>query len=548
MRRAKVWVGRLLPVVVLALSARGQGGATAINEKPIELPKFEVVDSRDLPKPESWRYAALPGFEILSNLSSHATKRFADDFLLLQEVIDVIMPVLNRGHAGVPTALVLCGGGNGFNEFLPLERKEDEFSTNSLFFENSERTAIVVDFALAELQLQDDTRIEADPYRSFYREYFRYLIRRQISNRPAPWLEEGLVQLFAAVDFTNKWINFGLVGDGFGGTKPGDFNELLARRAIMPLDQMFASDPRNADPLWAAQCYAFVHMCLYGENKKYQKPFIEFVSRSSREPITEAMFRDCFHASFKAMALELRGYLQFTMHTYVEFKAKKGQKLPEPPPIALRDATQAEVGRIKGEVLRLGGHDNEAHLALIAPYIRGERTPALLAALGLDEATAGHDERAQKFLEVAAREHVVRPRAYFELARLRFNAARHGVADEAKLDSRQLESVLAPLSVARSQPPPLPEVYELMAEAWSHASVAPSKEQLAIIAEGVRLFPRQADLLKRTILLAANAGFRPEAEALAVRGTEVFAADPTRRDEFALLALAMKRDEAATKK
>jgi hypothetical protein len=89
----------------------------------------------------------------------------------------------------------------------------------------------------------------------------------------------------------------------------------------------------------------------------------------------------------------------------------------------LQDAPDAVVGRIKGEALRLAGHGNEAHNALIAPYIRGERDPRLLAALGLDEKLAGNVDRARKFLEAASNAKVDRARAYLELARLRFAAA-----------------------------------------------------------------------------------------------------------------------------
>ena len=41
----------------------------------IELPKFEVKDSRLLPQPEKWLYAEIPNFEILSSISSRQTKQ-----------------------------------------------------------------------------------------------------------------------------------------------------------------------------------------------------------------------------------------------------------------------------------------------------------------------------------------------------------------------------------------------------------------------------------------------------------------------------------------
>jgi L-rhamnose mutarotase len=410
-----------------ALAAAEPAGKVSAprGEPVVELPAFEVRDTRILPLPESWRYSEVPGFEILSKLSERETRRFVNDFLLLQQVIEIIMPGLTRGQVAVPTALILCGRGNGFEEFLPTKEYEDRYFRNSQFFKNQERAAIVVDFALPELRFNDQETIESDPYRAFYIEYFRFLIRKQLTQAPPAWFEEGLVQLFGAIDFTKKWIVFGQIGDGFGATKIGDFNQVLSRRAIMPMGEMLKHEgPRNRSRYWQAQCYAFVHMCLYGANQKYQKGFVQFVTRLGSEPLSEQLFKECFGRTYKQMALELRGHCEFTVYKAMHYTAKKGQQIPEPPAITLRDATDAEVGRIKGEVLRLGGHGEKALNALIAPYVRGERDPRLLAALGLDELQAGRPDRARKFLEAAAQAKVVRARAHLELARLRLEEAR----------------------------------------------------------------------------------------------------------------------------
>jgi hypothetical protein len=186
--------------------------------------------------------------------------------------------------------------------------------------------------------------------------------------------------------------------------------------------------------------------------------------------------------------------------------AKKGQALPEPPPVTLRDATEAESGRITGEVLRLGGHRSEAHLALIAPYIRGAREPELLAALGLDERAAEHDDRAKKFLEAATQGKVVRPRAYLELARLRYASAQAAAADADQLPPAQVADVLAPLATARTQPPPMAEIYEFTAEVWAHSARPPTREDLKVINQGVTFFPRRPLLLARAADLNLHHG------------------------------------------
>jgi hypothetical protein len=525
-------------------AAGGLGAAEGIEivGPIVELPKFEVTDSRLLPPPEKWLYAEIPGFEILSSLSRSATQRFVKDFLLLQEAMNVIMPGLRAGPVSVPTSLILTGRGDAFSRFMPSNRGDDRYRTNTLFFRDDERGAIVVDFQLAELQLEDNTTLESDPYRGFYREYFRFIIRRNVGNKPPAWFEEGLVQLFASIEFQKKWINFAMIGDGFGGERTGDFNRLLHRRSILPMKELLADPPRRRGTFWEAQAYAFVHMCLYGRNLKYQRPFLEFITRLDREPLSEELFKECFKMDYKKMGLELRGYLDFTDHKYMQYAAKKGQALPEPPPFELRDAPDAVVGRITGEALRLGGHVSQAQNALIAPYVRGERDPRLLAALGLNEKFAGNDDRARKFLEAASNARVDRARAYLELARLRLDAARAkpgGKGDQ--LDENQVASVLTPLFTARKTPPPMAEVYSLIAETWSLSAAPPQEEHLEVVLEGVRTFPRDTALVMRATLLAAKRGFPERAAELARLGMKV-ARDSGEKDRFQLIASAYARD------
>ncbi|WP_414664708.1 hypothetical protein [Horticoccus sp. 23ND18S-11] len=535
--------------VALALAAGALAvDASAADVAPgpvVELPKFEVTDSRLLPPPESWRYAQIPGFEILSRISERETKRFVRDFMLLQEVINMIMPVLLRGSTPVPTALILCGSrGKGFEEFLPQDQEIERYGKNSLFFKNSERAAIVIDFALTELQVENDLRLEADPYRAFYAAYFRFLIRRQLADKAPPWFEEGLVQLFAATEFDKKTITFAQIGDGFGAEKIGDFNRMLSQRAMMPFGQMLATNgPKNRNAFWSAQCYAFIHFCLYGTGNKYQRPFMQFVQRLADEEPTEKLFKECFGKTYNQFATELRGYLGFTTYKAQQYRAKKGESLPEPPAVALREASDADVGRIKGEVLRLGGYGDAARNTLIAPFVRGERDPRLLAALGLDEKLAGHDDRARKFLEAASNAKVDRARAYLELARLRLDEVRPKAgAANSQLNSDQVTHVLTPLFTARATPPPMADVYSLIAETWSLSAAPPLAEHLAVVIEGVRRFPRDTGLLMQATLLAAKRGFPTEAAALAKFGVKI-STDAGLKDRFETLAAAYERDE-----
>jgi hypothetical protein len=440
----------------------------------------------------------------------------------------------------VPTSLILCGRGNSFNRFMPADRGDDLYRTNSLFFDDPERGAIVVDFALSELQFADSTTVEADPYRGFYKEYFRHLIRDQMMGRkPPPWFEEGLVEMFSAIDFDKKSVTFAQIGDGFGGGKDSDFNQVLNQRGLMTLPEMFARTAITTDRIWSAQCYAFVHMCLYGRGQRYQKGFVQFLSRVGNGPPTEEQFKECFGITMKDMALELRGYIGFTDYKAMQYVAKKGQALPNPPPFELREATEAESGRIVGGVLRLAGHGEAAHLALIAPYIRGSREPELLAALGLDERLAGNTDRSRKFLEAAMKAKAPRPKVYLELARIRYGAIQQAMAsrEDKRLAEAQVADVLEPLAAARSVPPPMAEVYELAAEVLGRGASKPTKDDLKFVNEGVTKFPRRPVLLLRTADLNLRHGDSEDARKIIDFGLKVLGNSPAR------LALERLQDE-----
>jgi hypothetical protein len=95
--------------------------------------------------------------------------------------------------------------------------------------------------------------------------------------------------------------------------------------------------------------------------------------------------------------------------------------------------------------------------------------------------------------------------------------------------------VLTPLFQARKTPPPLAEVYTLIAETWALSAQAPERSHLDVVIEGVRRFPRDSTLLMEATLLAARRGFREEAVALAKLGARV-AKEPGEQERFQMIA------------
>ncbi|AWI10245.1 hypothetical protein [Ereboglobus luteus] len=536
------------------------------NLNVVELPTYTVSAERVLPPQESWRYAALPGYEILSDASEKNTKRFIEEFQRFRVGVSLIWPDIVVTKPTVPTLILLCSN-NSFKPFIPLNPDPGTYiTTTSIFVEDKERGSIVIDFSANEIfDNIEGTTLLVDPYKEFYRQYTRFLMRRANGNPIPPWLESGLAQLFSTVDVDKKsvefarltedfnrgiftaddtqdksveyvgyvlnpytgnsnfdWLHQSRYDDGFAPHTPVGVRSAPLREApadspekkpalwIFPLQGLF--DPKSRhynNHYWNQECFAFVHMCLYGAQKKYQRAFVEFARLACARPVTEADFKKCFGRSYAQMTTLLRRYVSMPNHQVVTLKSKRGSPpIPRPQPVALRDATDAEVGRIKGETLRLAGYAGDSRDTLIAPYIRKNADAALLASLGLLETLEGRKERARKFLEAAAREKAVRPRAYLELARLRHADALAApkANNGLKFDAAQTAAILDPLMIARSQPPAMPEVYLLIADTWRRSAQNPTPEQLNVLLEGTVRCPRNAEILLQTAELLAQNG------------------------------------------
>lgn len=549
------------PVALLSFGGAALGLAAASNEPDaadgvVQLPDFTVSGSQALPPPESWHYGRLEdGTEVLSNASKRASLRLLRDFQIFQQALEVAWPLPQV--AGPARTLILSGRREKFDDFTAPGHNDGDIGSTSLFLRNREQVAIIVDLQATNINLSglvDDagaltSNFEVDPYKQLYREYVRYLLSQ--GARPPAWLQEGIAQIVMAMEFTPEWIIFGKI-DSSGyqqgpaapslateageeeeeasltETSVGDrpFNVALRRRALIPFDRFFAvtpDAPEAKNPLgnnrWAKQAYAFVHLCLYGGNGRYQKAFVQFIQRLGSEPVSEALFKECFKTDYKGMLLELRGYIDFTNHSYKTYKLKAGGRPLGGGPVDLRDATQAEVGRIKGDAQRLAGLTDRALASYRLAYARGERAPALLGALGVAESESGHADRAGPLLEAAAKASPGRPGVLVELARVRLVAAKAKAAGANDgIDDAQLAGVLDPLFKARQLRPALPETYDTIAEAWLASAIPPKPEHLAVLTEGIRAFPRNNPQFHRLAELYIRAGDRATATGLAQAG------------------------------
>lgn len=554
-------MGNPLSTIFLAAAAAAFAAPGLAGDPVVELPTYVVTGTRIPPPPEFWRYAAAPGFEFLSDLSEAETRDRIADFIRFHRAVDVVWPLI-RINAQAPATVIFCAGTERFAPFAPEGTPRESLGgTISLSMQDHEQAAMVVNLEAARAGAADGAPTDDYIQRLLRTEYVHFLFSR-IEPAPPGWMAEGFTELFLAMDYSGNQIGFAPWPDptDLSARKalaarikaaPGrplsswigdpDFQagvrhgRVLSFAAFFSAAQAGSADLGGSASAWDCQCLEFVHLCLFGEGGRYRKGLALLALAAMHQPVTEDLFRQCFQLSYAELQVALWAYTDFSQDVGLKFPPPAAGPGADPDRVRLRTATDAEVGRIKGDALRLAGHLEEAHLSLIAPYLRGARDPQLLAALGQEEAAAGKDERARRFLEAAVAAKTTRARAYLDLARLRYAAARRAPAGPAgHLAAAQWSQVLDLLLAARTLKPPLQGTYDLLAEGWEQAPGPPTLDQLSVVVEGVRLFPEDLDLIYRSARLCAAAGFAQSAVTLAQFGLDR-SANAADRERFAQL-------------
>jgi hypothetical protein len=509
----------------------------------IKLPAYPVRGDITLRKPEAWKHAQLGDFEVLSQASEKATKEFTTSFWRFQAVFQDLFPLV-KNLPQLPLTLVLCSSHDKFDE-LVRNASTGTTGRSSYFATDADQGVIVVDLQprvdlaapgmsgadliAANSGGDDMSSLEADPTQSaalnsdqlLDREYIHFMLSR-FTPRPPVWFAEGLAQLYSRLGIDKDTYQFGNLDAALG--------HYFTQRQMMPLEKFFAvsyDSPEFLQPIngmFPAESLAFVHFCLYRGEGKYQKPLFELVRRAGREPITEKIFKEVFNLDYTDMLIKLRGYVDGVTYT------SKSVALPHPlvnPTTELREATDAEVGRIKGDTLRLGSRLTEARVELLSPYLRGNSDARLLASIGLLDRTEKNDPIAKKYLGMAATSKVALPGPYIYLAEMRF--AELTAPGTPPLTPAQASELFQLLGAAGAMPPPRADVYRLLAEIWLHTDVPPTPQNLVVLDGAVRAFPRDSVLVYSTAQAKLRAGAKNEAGTLADLGLRFATTADTKR-------------------
>ncbi len=544
-------LGLLFVTLGAASASRAAAAATPAPDQVVRLPSF-VVEAEGPYTP--WRQATVPGFEIISRSPDGLTKDFLEGLHRALTRLEAFIPAEFQGAHTLPYTVLLAdpttmpgmaaGTAAGKDETIAAENlrfladlRLDDPDSSTVFVLLDERE--IADRMFAEMrkgsslmQVTAQTTPERVPV-LLAPGYIRGLLRRRTPALPE-WVVVGLSRLAESATFAGNSIQFPAMKDDL----PDSWKQAgSALSSFPPLAELFAGPPTGEEnkiergAQWNAEATLLVRCWLDGSEAQ-RKKFWNFVSRAATEPATESLLKESLGLDYAAMTKRLADYVPRASRWPFSVDVRGMPRAPAP---RLRDATKAEEARVRVEWERLRvkyiqsrfpllgpKYVDEADRALTRSLAAGAGDPAFEGVLGLFYLDTKRPEKAGEHLEAASQSGAVRSRVLLELALLRFiAAARPGEL----LGPEATRSIMAPLERADRQLPSLSAVYHLAAETMQRSSTPPTAAQLAMLRDGVRLAPRDADLRYATLRLFTAQGRSAEATILAQEGRQFTPAD-----------------------
>lgn len=443
--------------------------------------------------PERWHYAQAGIYEILSQNSDADTLRQASEILFVDSFV---RSVLRHGdftrRYSQPCLLIFHRTRERYLEFIPAAnvgataRSLDAMGLSARrFLRGTEQTALV-----------HIGNLYSNPYAGG--SAIVHNIFQQYEPRAPTWFRVATGNLIRIMDPELVW------------NPRRQFTGLLQRRDLLPMhdlvngplppprDLIINLDP-NAPPSdlepWHHQITLFAHWGLFGADEERRRQFDLYIRRSSEQPMTEALFRECFGMDYEEMRTVLRDYLGSREFASISLIAERQRHLAGLPRLALQDATPGQSGRIKAEARIMAGYGGDARRELLTAHRHDPNDPELLGSLGISETGAsGVSGPALAMLEAAVAADSQRPLVYIQLSRLRHPALMAMAGPDGRYTRAQAEPVLAPLLRAHRLKPASAQLYQCLAVLYAGLSDPLRPDEIAILDEGVRAFPRDRAL------------------------------------------------------
>lgn len=506
---ARVGISLALSASVLSLFPVHAADAPAPSGPAVVLPPMLIEESTSS---APWLYANVQGTEFLSRCSRGTTEQFIDSWLAKMQLMHVLVPEEFMVRTDVPAICVLYS--QDLSQTMSAEIQRELTAAQQAKGESSDgsRINLAPNMRLSDRDMHativyiDEAEFMGAQL-GISASHVRYLLQGRVPELPG-WLLDGFERVWRGADFSMVPITLSPViwldetessAIGSDSTRP---------RALLPASELFAPDSQRARETQhprrvrtrTSEQELFVRWAL-STSKTTREALWKFVARASDGPVTEEIFEACFGFDYAELRDRLSDYLPTAVETT---KRIAPGTLPPLPRYELELATSDQIARVRGEWERLAiwhvqnrlpqarePYIAQARRTMHRAYDAGDRDPRLLAIMGLCEINSGHPEGAREFLEPAIAGGVVRPSAYYEVARLRFAELRRGMPETQRIPVADLVPIIRPLQRTLTQAPPLPEIFTLLAEAWTCCETPPNADELAELKMGARLFARR---------------------------------------------------------
>jgi hypothetical protein len=304
---------------------------------------------------------------------------------------------------------------------------------------------------------------------------------------------------------------------------------------LIPLSEFFAatsapSTQKKWDPVKVATLkYQTALFCYWGfmaDKGARRDRFHRFAAAASRQPVSEALFREHFGLSYAEAEAQLEGPVAKSASSLGKLRLRPNVAPGDTARVAVRPATAREIKELLGALYliaaeaepqgrRAAAHLRRAQTFLIEALADGGPHPGISANLGFTALAQQDYVTAERHLEEATRGGIARARAYVELARTRYIAELKRTPGPRKiLSAAQVEYVLAPLE-KMTRPAGEPRLdLELEIDVYAHSHVLPSAERRAEFDAFARRHPHAKETLLCVVFLHALAEDKPTAESL----------------------------------
>jgi hypothetical protein len=387
-------LGCALAAAVPPAACAEQGGdaEAAARDRALVMKRFIVSATRIEKNP--WRYAYVPGFEVLSRASAHETNWELDALRRGLWLQDNVLPEDWRPASPVPYMVII-------DETNLETAPGGPIHTQPILFRSPADSLTWGD-------LSDRIDISTDPVSAYDRDTFAINSNLYgVDTRKPAYASVSLERVFRCAPPLPRWLVAGLLGEDsgvfresfglFAGMAQGSSGSFLPwiRRAdgpgtlwvsldeterllaqfkrekkekkekrekkatfeVPPLRVLFAEEPSPGDSqaLWESEAALFVRWGLMGPghaDPDLSRAFVKLVRRARIAPVTEQVFAECFGFGYAAMEEKLGAFLRAVLATPTSIDMDMPLSFPE---ADLRAATADQIGRILGDWLRMQG-------------------------------------------------------------------------------------------------------------------------------------------------------------------------------------------------